>query len=429
MNPAGDNGHKPIAVGVLVDLAYRAGAGGQVKCWERLAEAAALMPDEVDLTLHFQGPRETIIVRASNVRYITLPPVLSTVRFQSMKAVADHTDLSPLLPKLVPYLKHYEVIHTTDAFFAQARTALLVSGIRGVPLVHSIHTDTPRYTRLYSKQIIGELVRRESLQGLLLNRLRLHRRLESLMTWRLSRFLRRCRWVFVSREEDRLRVSRILGQSRVSRLRRGVDKTLFHPKHRNRERLTELLGVPEDRFVLLFAGRVDAGKNVMTLARAARKLLDEERPIHVLVAGEGSQSGMMKDLLGSAVTLAGTVPQEQLALMYASSDAFVFPSEVEVCPNVVLEARSSGLPVLIPAWGGAVQLVTRHKYDGWLVPGSSPMEWVDALRHCLDHRKLTSRMGRRARHLVETAVPAWDEVLQEDLLPVWRFVARVDRRS
>ena len=46
---------RPIKVAVLVDLERRPGAGGHVKCWERLAEAASRHAAHVDLTVHFQG--------------------------------------------------------------------------------------------------------------------------------------------------------------------------------------------------------------------------------------------------------------------------------------------------------------------------------------------------------------------------------------
>ena len=47
---------RPLKVGVLVDLALTPEAGGHVKCWQRLAEAATGYGDRLDLTVHFNGP-------------------------------------------------------------------------------------------------------------------------------------------------------------------------------------------------------------------------------------------------------------------------------------------------------------------------------------------------------------------------------------
>ena len=49
---------RPLKVGVLVDLALTADAGGHVKCWQRLAEAATGYGDRLDLTVHFNGPAD-----------------------------------------------------------------------------------------------------------------------------------------------------------------------------------------------------------------------------------------------------------------------------------------------------------------------------------------------------------------------------------
>ena len=111
---------------MLVDLALTPDAGGQVKCWQRLAEAAADQGDGLDLAVHFSGPAPRRIVLSPSVRYELLPPVLSTARLIS--GVPDHTDVAPWHPKLARALRAYDVIHTTDAFFCYAQTAMRFAG-------------------------------------------------------------------------------------------------------------------------------------------------------------------------------------------------------------------------------------------------------------------------------------------------------------
>src|SRR5690348_11665153 len=119
-----DAGAKPIAVGVLVDLARRADSGGHVKCWERLAEAAADLPG-LDLTVHFAGPGCGSENIAGNVRFVSEKPVFSTARLGFLLGeVPDDADLAPWHPRLAQALPRYDVVHTTDAFFAYAKTAL-----------------------------------------------------------------------------------------------------------------------------------------------------------------------------------------------------------------------------------------------------------------------------------------------------------------
>jgi hypothetical protein len=124
-----------LKVGVLVDLALTRAAGGHVKCWQRIAEAAVGCADRLDLTVHFSGSPPRRIELSPSVRYVLLPPVLSTTRL--VREVPDHTDLAPWHPRLARALADYDVIHTTDAFFCYARTATRFARRRGIPVVSS----------------------------------------------------------------------------------------------------------------------------------------------------------------------------------------------------------------------------------------------------------------------------------------------------
>src|SRR5215204_1738162 len=143
---------RPLKVGVLVDLALTQEAGGHVKCWQRIAEAATDCPEELDLTIHFSGPEARRIALSPSVRYVLLPPVLGTARLIS--DVPDHTDLARWHPLLAGTLGAYDVIHTTDAFFCYARTAARFARRHGVPLVSSIHTNTPEYARIATARLL-----------------------------------------------------------------------------------------------------------------------------------------------------------------------------------------------------------------------------------------------------------------------------------
>ena len=228
--------------------------------------------------------------------------------------------------------------------------------------------------------------------------------------------------MLVSKTEDFDWVEKTLPGKRISFLRRGINKDLFHPQWRNRHKLERVLGIPKDRFLLLFVGRVDNGKNIMLLAEAARVLLDQGEPIHVLIVGDGADSAAVQRLLGTSVTFTGIIPQSRLPWLYASADLFVFPSEIEVHPNVVLEAKSSGLPVLVPAKGGAAQHVKIPGIDGFLLDESCPHLWarlVKRLRLDSDYRR---QVGIESRNGIDSCGPSWREVLVDDLLPVWRRV-------
>lgn len=410
-------GARPLRVAALVDLERCPAAGGHVKCWERIAEAAVRGPGTVDLTVHFQGAAEGREELAPHVRIETHRPVFSTRRLGFLSGIADHTDLAPLHPRLLRALADVDVIHTTDAYFAYARTAMRMSR-RGIPVTTSIHTDTPSYTPLYTEQTIRRVFGASLPARFLNDTIRIPERCAAAMRNRLIRHARACARVLVG-ERDDLDAARAMFGDRVGRLRRGVDRARFRPDRRDRSRLAAEYGIPRDRFVLFYAGRIDVGKSVMDLAGAARLLLDRGHPVHLLMAGEGKDAPAIRALLGPHATLPGNVPQDDLAWLYASADLFVFPSRVEISPNVVLEAKASGLPVIVAPEGGGV-FVSVPGEDGIVVAEHGDGAWAAAIEAVLadpGRRRVLAAAGYRE---VVQHRPSWDQVFGEDLVPAWQ---------
>src|ERR1700704_196445 len=178
---------RPLKVGVLVDLALTPEAGGHVKCWQRLAGAATGYTDRLDLTVHFNGPEPRRIELSRSVRYVLLPPVFSTARL--IRQVPDHTDLAPWHPRLAQLLAGYDVIHTTDAFFCYARTAARFSRRHGVPMVSSIHTNTPEYARITTARLLERALGRGKAYRVANGGLALPDMVSSLLDRRLIRHL------------------------------------------------------------------------------------------------------------------------------------------------------------------------------------------------------------------------------------------------
>jgi glycosyltransferase involved in cell wall biosynthesis len=420
--PHAPSGPRPLKVGVLVDLALTPKAGGHVKCWERFAQAATRHAGELDLTVHFSGAADEVRTLSDSVRFRLHPPRFSTARLSFLSHVPDHTDLARYHPGVARHLAGYDVIHTTDAYFAFARTALKVARRLGIPLVNSVHTDTPSYTRVFTSDIIERRVGRGVLGRVMLNHLSIPERLERRMRRQLLRHQGRCAYALVSRTDDVERAAQALPRERVAMLRRGIDRDAFSPALRDREWLERQYGIPRDRRVVLFVGRLNRGKNILTLAEALKPLITSGAPLHLLCAGQGDDRQAILDLLGPRATCPGIVEPPALARMYASADLFAMCSEIEVFCNVVQEALASGLPVLLAERCGVAWLM-KDGETGVIVRGPGPEPWSAAIRElCADGERL-ARMGRAARSHAERALATWDEVLVQDLLPIWRRAA------
>jgi glycosyltransferase involved in cell wall biosynthesis len=404
-----------LRVAVLVDLARGIGSGGHVKCWERLAHAALEFEETLDLTVYFMGAERELRPLGRNVRFAVERPVFSTARVPFLSHVPDHTDLAPWHGALARQLPRYDVIHTTDAYFAYARTAERVARRERLPLVTSVHTDTPRYARVFATQTVERLLGRGYAARALIDGLGVACYAERRMLHQLERHRRACHAVLVSRPDQ-------LGDPRgasASLLRRGIDRAFFHPKKRDRAWLAARFGIAPDAVVILFVGRVNRGKNVMLLADAAADLAAAGMPVHLFCAGAGDQRDAVTARLGGNATCPGALAADELARVYASADIFAFPSAIEEYANVVLEAVASGLPVLVASESGMGRVVVEGE-TGFALAGGKSFAWSHYLALLARDRARRTGMGERARRYAENRLPSWADVLAEDVLPAWR---------
>jgi glycosyltransferase involved in cell wall biosynthesis len=408
---------RPVRVGVLVDLAQGPRAGGHVRCWERLAEAALGFAESLDLTVHFMGERAARRQLGRNVRFVLEPPVFSTERLRFLGPVPDHTDLARWHPRLARMLLRYDVIHATDAYFAYARTALRIGRRHGIPIVNSVHTNTPEYARIFTGLTIERLFGEGMLSRLLLDHLGVARRVERRMLAQLSDYQRNSAFTLVSRPEQ-LEPARARLQGRAALLRRGIDHRLFQPGKRDRRWLALRYGIPIERFVVICAGRLNRGKNVLFLADAVAALAALGVDAHLICAGDGPDRPVIRDRLSGRATCPGVVEPGELARLYASADLFAFPSRIEEAANVVLESQASGLPALVTREGGMGRAIADGR-TGLILAGDDLQAWVEAIRMLAGNAERRWGMARAARRHAERNVPSWAEVLSEDLLPHW----------
>ncbi|GAA0540351.1 glycosyltransferase family 4 protein [Paractinoplanes ferrugineus] len=129
-------------------------------------------------------------------------------------------------------------------------------------------------------------------------------------------------------------------QEDVALFANGVDSTLFRPIRSDADRvaLRQRLGLPAEKLLVLFVGRLVEKKGYDLLLNAAD-------PAYELVfAGDGSDLRRFAGRPG--VHHLGALPPAELADVYRACDVFALPSESEGFPLTVQEAMASGLPVV-----------------------------------------------------------------------------------
>ncbi len=408
---------RPLRVAALIDLPRSSQSGGHVKCWERFAQAAAHSPLPLDLTLYCSGKKSEEVL-GPKARIRQLPPVFSTSHLKFLPYVPDHTDLAPFHPGLARELPQYDLIHTTDGFFAFARTAEKICRRHNIPLVTSFHTDTLSYSEIFTQHTIESLLGKHGvLTRLLVTRWRVPQKKREGMKARLAKHVETCRHVLVTRAEDEAFAQTIVGTNRVHYLRLGIDRAMFGAHRNQRAEIERSHGVPANKIVILFVGRLDVGKNIYTLIAPMEKLLAEGLPLHLITAGIGPAEQDLKQRLGTHVSVPGFVRPEDLARLYASADALALTSEVEMRSMAGVEALVSGCPVLVAEKSGVAPLF--NFTPAMKVVNSGVEAWTNALREMATRPEARQAMRQAALAYSEKHLASWEDVLAEDLFAIW----------
>ncbi len=138
-----------------------------------------------------------------------------------------------------------------------------------------------------------------------------------------------------------------------------------------RTRLRNQLGLRPEVPLWLFVGNHTANKGIDVLLEAAHRLTV---PAQVVVAGgirspeahAALRRAHRVDQLGDRVIFTDFLQDDDLQALYATVDAFVFPSRADTLPLAILDAMANGLPVVATAVGGIPYQVSAE--TGVLVP-------------------------------------------------------------
>jgi sugar transferase (PEP-CTERM/EpsH1 system associated) len=202
--------------------------------------------------------------------------------------------------------------------------------------------------------------------------------------------------------------------NRINQIYNGVDSQRFHPRDRTEDWHAHITDVPEgffaeNTFVIGSVGRMTDVKNFPTLIRAFLLLLNEvpaaRARLRLIIVGEGnSRQPCLEMLRRAGAEELAWLPGERADIpqLMRTMDLFVLPSLGEGISNTILEAMSTGVPVVATAVGGNAELVA-DGVTGVLVPPDEPIAMMRAILRYYRNPDLLAGHGRAARQQVETS--------------------------
>lgn len=200
------------------------------------------------------------------------------------------------------------------------------------------------------------------------------------------------------------------GVGQVACWARGVDLERFHPEHRSP--LLHRRLAPHGEVVVGYVGRLAREKQLHHLA-----YLQGIPGVRVVVVGDGPARAALERALPE-VTFLGFLSGAALSQATATLDVFVHTGIDETFCQSIQEALASGVPVVAPASGGPLDLVS-HGDNGWFYPANKP-ELLRGAVETLTHDEVRRRaMAARARPSVQART--W-ETLGDELLGHYQYL-------
>ena len=235
-------------------------------------------------------------------------------------------------------------------------------------------------------------------------------KLEASENWQiaLEPFLRSAEWITLRDSDQIVAVSHFIEEElcrlgiRREEIRvvyNGVRVDQFRPDARAPSTATSANHGP----LVLYSGRPTLLKGIGVLIDALPAILREVPSAHFAFAG-GSEAEFRsltqgRNLPMEHIHLLGKLRYDELPGVYASADVAVAPSFRDNVPFWILEAMSSGLPVVASRVGGIPELVSDGK-TGVLVPPGSPEALAAALIPLLRDPTARRELGHAARNSV-----------------------------
>ena len=156
----------------------------------------------------------------------------------------------------------------------------------------------------------------------------------------------------------------------------------------------------EDRFNILFVGRLQARKRIDLLLRACAQLGSNLR---LVIVGDGPEREKLRSLAKEIYPIAefiGARHGAELKPYFAEADLFVLPGTGGLA---IQEAMGHGLPVIV-AQGDGTQDDLVRKENGWQIPPDDFDALLSTMKDALSDVARLRRMGQESYRIVKEEI-------------------------
>lgn len=214
-------------------------------------------------------------------------------------------------------------------------------------------------------------------------------------------------------------VRRYFPTQKITSILNGVDAQLFNPEKKNRKALHDKYQIKMDKPIIAFVGTLQARKRPDVFIKIAQRFPETH---FVLVGRAFPENDFVKEAQGlENFQWVPAMPREDVAMLFASSRAFIFPSLDEPSAAVILEAMASGAVSILSKSGGNGEFL-KDGESGFLVDSDKHEieNFVTILKKIISDEDLYQTVSDNARreaemHTFDSVAEQYKEAILEEL--------------
>lgn len=392
------------------------GSGGMSVYLKELTSALVDFPDvAIDI---FTRVQSSLCVEAKEVS-----PQIRVIQLKGgPQHPIDRKDLYEFVPEfsgnlldfLMRHKEEYDVVHSH--YWLSGLAGGYIKQKLGLPLVHTYHT-----LGFMKRRALGQKEHRCRAQS--------EQHLAHISDVLIS----------PSKEEKKNLVSEYgISPSKVKVVYPGVNRKLFYPIRIQSVR--QKIGCKKDDFVLLYVGRIEPVKGLMTVIRSLEMIGEINQELlertKLLVIGGGKrekefasndEATQIIDLvnrgrLSDSVIFLGSIDQSQLKNYYSAADALIVPSLYESFGLVTVEALACGTPVIVSKVG-KMKTIVREGENGFTFRPNDPASLSQCLLHFFSHKNQLWTQESIREDIIQRF--SWEKTAEE----TYHILARLIEKS
>lgn len=211
----------------------------------------------------------------------------------------------------------------------------------------------------------------------------------------------------------------------VKMILNGAKDQIFKPDSILRASIRNKHGVDDQTAVFSFIGTISKRKGLDTLFAAYQKARTHLPNSALWIIGPASREenqNIGETEYNQLIKMGGLIPnvllmgriddREELAGLLCASDVFVFPTRREGMPMALLQAMSSGLPVIVTRLQGITDVANIEGVTGYFIEPENEEHLSKLMVKLANEKQLRKSLGENARKRIENSF-SWQNHIDE----------------